>query len=189
MRQRVYIVCVRSDAMQSPLQWPTPLPQSRNIESLLGPRPSQEFLSKAPPPLKSTTSRANVLVGLEFLRQTGAKPFEETWILNVDDSPSRMSKPQQGCSPCLTRARAARGGHWISTHGRRMGTELMLKLQHMNPDRIKRPDSVMEGRFDAMIGNAMSVNIIEVLLAMLSRSCPTALGITKPLPCQWVTCT
>ena len=189
-RNRVYVVCVRSDVMQRPLQWPTPSSEpSGNIDSLLGPRPSREFLATALPKKCSKTARANVLAGLEYLRRTGVDPFQETWVLNADDSSNRLGRPQQGCSPCLTRARAARGGHWISTHGRRMGTELMLKLQHMNPDRIKRPDSVSQGRFDAMIGNAMSVNIIEVLLAMLSRSCPAALGITKPLPCQWVTCT
>lgn len=188
-RQRVYIVCVRSDVLQRPLQWPAPSPSQLDIDSLLGERPSQMIVSKALPPQKSTTTRANVLAGLEFLRQCGAKPFEETWIMNIDDSPNRMSKPLKGCSPCLTRARAARGGHWVTTHGCRMGTETMLKLQGMDPDRIKRPSDVKLGLFNAMIGNAMSVNVVEVLLAMLSRSCPQVLNAKKPLPlpCQWAT--
>ena len=68
-----------------------------------------------------------------------------------------------------------------------MGTETMLKLQHMNPDRLRRPADVGQSSFNAMIGNAMSVNIVEVLLAMLSRACPKALNVDGPLPCQWGT--
>ena len=187
-RQRLYIVCVRSDVMQmSKLPWPMP-PEtnlSQKLDSLLGPRPDPLTVSTALPPPHATTARANVLAGLQYLRGIGRKPFEETHVLNIDDSPWRLSKPMKGCSPCLTQARARVGGHWISTHGRRMGTETMLKLQHMNPDRLRRPTDVGETRFNAMIGNAMSVNIVEVLLAMLSRACPKALNVNGPLPCQW----
>ena len=66
-----------------------------------------------------------------------------------------------------------------------MGTETMLKLQGMNPNRLQKPDDVATGLFNGMIGNAMSVNIVETLLAMISRACPKALGIERLLPCRW----
>ena len=55
----------------------------------------------------------------------------------------------------------------------------MLKLQHMNPKRARKPDDVAIGSFNGMIGNAMSVNIVETLLAMISRACPKALEIER----------
>ena len=163
-----------------------PRSECQSLDDLLGPwRPYAP--EKTLPPPSATTVRANVLAGLAYLRQKGINPFKETWILNVDESPYRMPKPWQHCSPCLTRSRALRGGHWVSSYGSRMGTEIMLKLQGMNPNRIRKPDDVATGCFNGMIGNAMSVNIVETILAMLSRACPKALGIQKPLSCQYAT--
>ena len=186
-RPRIYVVCIRSDALQNPLQWPTTLPRSEcRLDDLLGPWRSDAPEKTLPPP-SATTVRANVLAGLAYLRQKGINPFKETWILNVDESPYRMPKPWQHCSPCLTRSRGLKGGHWVSSHGGRMGTETMLKLQGMNPNRIRKPDDVAIGSFNGMIGNAMFVNIVEAILAMLSRACPKALGIERPLSCQYAT--
>ena len=92
---------------------------------------------------------------------------------------------KKGCSPCLTKTRASVGGHWVTSYGRRLGTDAMLKLQHMNPERLRRPNIVPMNAFNSMIGNAMSVNIVEVLLVMLSRSCPSVLGTKAPLPDRW----
>eukprot|EP00969_Alexandrium_andersonii_P005441 235998-Alexandrium_andersonii.AAC.1 len=61
-----------------------------------------------------------------------------------------------GCSPCLTRTRAAQGGHWVTTRGRRLNTREMLKLQAMDPDRFMIPNGVPLGAFNGMIGNSMS---------------------------------
>ena len=61
----------------------------------------------------------------------------------------------------------------------------MLKLQHMNPERLRRPNNVPMNGFNGMIGNAMPVNIVEVVLVMLSRSCPSVLGNNAPLPDRW----
>ena len=162
-RPRIYLVCIRSDVLQNPLQWPTPQPRRRSIDTLLGPRPSPECLRTALPPPTAITVRANVLAGLAFLQRKGVDHFKETWIVNVDESLERMPEPWQGWSPCLTRARALRGGHWVSSHGERMGTETMFKLQHMNPKRVRKPDDVAIGSFNGMIGNAISVNIVETL--------------------------
>ena len=60
----------------------------------------------------------------------------------------------------------------------------MLRLQGMRPARFVVPPSVPTPAFHGMVGNSMSVNIIEVLLAMLSRACPAVLG-APPLPDRW----
>ena len=71
----------------------------------------------------------------------------------------------------------------MSMRGRRLTTAEMLKLQSMRPARLVVPPSVPESAFRAMIGNSMSVNIVEVLLAMLSRACLGVLG--SPLRGRW----
>ena len=65
------------------------------------------------------------------------------------------------------------GGHWVSTYGRRLSTNEMLRLQHMRPDRFQLPSGVSDGAFRGMTGNAMSVNVVEVILSMLSKSVPS----------------
>ncbi len=167
-RPRVWIVCVRDDVLQRPLVWPTPDVPCTKIDKLLGPRPARAVAQRALPP--AGFRRENLLRGLGRLRDRGVDPFRETCIIEIDHSLKWHGNSMQGCSPCLTRARAQAGGHWVSTHGRRLGTTAMLKLQGMRPDRIQLPPSVSASRFNAMIGNSMSVNIVEALLGMLRRS-------------------
>ena len=117
---------------------------------------------------------------LRKLRERGVDPLEDTHVIEIDNcatSDGFASTVMRGCSPCLTRRRAQSGGHWVSTRGRRLTTPEMLKLQSMRPARLVVPPSVPESAFRAMIGNSMSVNIVEVLLAMLSRACPGVLDL------------
>lgn len=183
-RPRVWIVCRRSDVATLPLQWPTPHAEAcRTIDTLLGPRPPRSQLQQALPPEILKTFRDNVKSQLDLLHLKGIDPFEETWILDVGHSAARQGTNMQGCSPCLTSTRCKQGGHWISTHGRFFDTKEMLALQHMRHDRVRRPEEVSLPQFHSMIGNSMSVNIIEVLLAMLSRSTPAVFP--GPLPDRW----
>ena len=66
-------------------------------------------------------------------------------------------------SPCLTRARASSSGHWVSTRGRRMTRNEMLRLFAIRPLRLDFRD-VPKRSVGAMIGNAMAVNVLERLL-------------------------
>ena len=124
--------------------------------------------------------------GLASLRNKGRGPFAETYIMEVDHSQSRQGSIMKGCSPCLTRTRAKTGGHWITMHGRRLGTQDMLRLQHMHPGRLRIPDEVPESEFNAMIGNSMSVNIVEMIIAMLTWEAPAVLQV-NPIPDKWST--
>ena len=184
-RPRIWIVAVRADSLQSSLQWPRPRATAcQNIDALLGPRPPLHVLAKALPPATAVNCRCNVELGLSKVRSRGFDPFVDTHVIEVDNSQAYPSSIMRGCSPCLTRARAKAGGHWVTTRGRRLNTEEMLKLQNMRPGRLRVPEGVPLAEFHAMIGNSMSVNVIEALLAMLSRACPSVLQ-TGPLPDQW----
>ena len=186
-RPRVWIVAVRADSLHNRLVWPRARAPCHAIDALLdGPRPARAFLASALPPPTSGNARLNVINELRKLRERGVDPLEDTHVIEIDNcatSDGFASTVMRGCSPCLTRRRAQSGGHWVSTRGRRLTTAEMLKLQSMRPARLVVPPSVPESAFRAMIGNSMSVNIVEVLLAMLSRACPGVLG--PPLRDRW----
>ena len=188
-RPRVYIVAIRADSLQNRLVWPrASRAPCHAIDDLLdGPRPSRAFLANALPPPTSGNARLNVINELRKLRERGVDPLEDTHVIEIDNcatSDGFASTVMRGCSPCLTRRRAQTGGHWVSTRGRRLTTAEMLKLQAMRPARLVVPPSVPESAFRAMVGNAMSVSIVEALLASLSRACPAIFSGT-PLPDRW----
>ena len=177
-RPRCWIVAVQQNALAKPLQWPCPaMEKCQTIDELLGPRPSREVVARAQP--SRQLCKDNVARAFEKLRAKGVDPLATTYIVDIDCSPRWFGNMSEGCSPCLTKQRAYQGGYWITTHGRRLGTETMLRLQHMSPQRLQCPPDVPMNRFDAMIGNAMSVNVVEALVVMLSRSCPALFGGTK----------
>ena len=176
-RPRCWIVAVQQSALAKPLQWPTPaLQQCQTIDELLGPTPSHSSARRTP---RSQLGQDRLALAKSRLRDRGIDPLRTTCLVDIDCS-ARFMTMKARCSPCLTRRRAYDGGFWITTHGRRLGTDDMLRLQHMDPQRLKRPSDVPIKLFNAMIGNAMSVNVVEAVIAMLSRSCPSLFA--HPLP-------
>ena len=181
-RPRCWIVAVQRNALNRPLQWPTPSPsQCRDIDTLLGPRPTKYKVQR--PKLTSDLNKNNVARIHQSLKAKGINAYQKTFICDIDCSARFFGNMKEGCSPCLTRHRAQCGGFWVTSHGRRLGTFDMLQLQGMSPSRLQKPDSVPIGSFNAMIGNAMSVNVVEALLSMLSKSCPGVF--TKHVPDRW----
>jgi site-specific DNA-cytosine methylase len=99
---------------------------------------------------------------LASLRAKGHNPDRETWIIDIFGN---WTHGMLGKSPCLTRTRAAAGGHWITTRSRLMSVPEMLRLQGMSP--ALNCVGITERQMGCMIGNAMSVNVLERLLVRL----------------------
>ena len=74
----------------------------------------------------------------------------------------------KGLCPCLTRGRAGSGGHWVSTRGRLLTIEEMLALQGMRADVHRK--GISDRQVGYMIGNSMSINVLERLLLRLLPS-------------------
>ena len=160
-RKRVYIVCLSSEAMKassSPFLWPRPSASTKPIEDLLDPTRGgeAELMALAP------KCRARLVEYLARLRASGHDPAMDTWIIDVF---SRQPHGMRGKSPCLTRARAGAGGHWISSRSRLFSIKEMLSLQGMSAD--LRREGISDRQLGLMIGNAMSVNVLERLLVRL----------------------
>ena len=77
--------------------------------------------------------------------------------------------------PCLL----TRSKIWISNRGRLLNARERCRLQGMNPDDFKQV--VSDAQWRKQLGNAMSVNVVERLLARLLP----AVGLTGALPDRW----
>lgn len=176
-RPRVYIVLVRSDVRTAELVWPTPsaMPCKAIDRILSDPKRSPAELATILPPASQKHARRIHAQAIAEIKSWGRDPFQDTFIVELDGRATSLNI-MEGTSPCLTRSRAAASGHWITTRGRRFDTDEMLHLQHMCPLRITRPSDVSLTRFHAMIGNSMSVNILQKVLISLSNCSPIVLG-------------
>ena len=70
-----------------------------------------------------------------------------------------------GKSPCITAARGKSQGFYIPSLRRRMTVDDMARLQGMQPGRVDWVGAgIGKGTYGHMIGNSMSVNVLERLL-------------------------
>ena len=159
-RKRIYIVCLSQDHVSrtSPFRWPRPSTATKPIEEILQPaRGGDTELSALGP-----KCRDRLVQYLEKLRARGDNPEDDPWIINVF---GRDPHGMRGRCPCLTRARAGSGGHWVSNRSRLLSIEEMLALQGMPAD--VRREGISNRQLGLMIGNAMSVNVLERILVRL----------------------
>jgi DNA-cytosine methyltransferase len=169
-RERVYIVGLWSSMMNrsAPFCWPRKT-KMRPMEQLLD-NDAKSTLDAAIETLTPNSSE-RLLSYLKSLHERGHNPDCDTWIIDI-----WASKPfgMKGKSPCLTRSRAGAGGHWITTSKRLMTLPEMLRLQGVSP-KVNRT-GISDRQMGCMIGNAMSVNVLERLLVRLLP----AVGLVSP---------
>ena len=160
-RKRIYIVCLSQEAMSTssaPFLWPRPSTASTPIDDLLQPTRGSDADLLA----LGARTRDKLLAYLAKLQLRGHNPGADTWIINVF---GRESHGMRGKSPCLTRVWAGAGGHWVSNRSRLLTIQEMLVLQGM-PGNVRRA-GISDRQLGLMIGNAMSVNVLERLLVRL----------------------
>jgi DNA (cytosine-5)-methyltransferase 1 len=159
-RQRTYFIGIRRDCMQSLFQFPEKLPPV-SIEGCLDPpRKKRMTLSDLPSPTNKNFYQ-NVKRMLAELLKEGKDPFRKTYCFDAESTP-KFATIAEDRSMCITARRAA--GHWVTTRGRRMNIDEMLRLQGM--ERCFK-QVVSNRQLGIQIGNAMSQNVIERILIKL----------------------
>lgn len=161
-RPRVYIVGVLKTVLPKNFEsfpWPEPLPML-SIEPLLEEaerKPTMKDLpSKSP-----TTPYKGVKEVMTAPQKAKKDPLSRTFLIDVDASPNFRSYMEDRVM-CMTKSRPC--GYWISSRGRRMNVDEMLRLQGM--ERCFE-QVVTDKVLGAQIGNAMSQNILERLFIRL----------------------
>ena len=176
-RRRAYIVgCLRTASKgQPPFKWPAPRPMAPLAKFLdWVPRSSQErqwcrqrdarFVRRLPRGVARKLSNA-----LKGIRERGFDPYNTKVPLVIDiydASPSWMA----GWSPGLVRPRTR--GFYLPALGRMTTIKERLRLQGL-PIEIKErcADEVADHQLGAMIGDAMTVDVLAAILGNLLPAC------------------
>ena len=66
----------------------------------------------------------------------------------------------------LTRTRGEQGGPWVSTRGRRVSIDEMVKIMGFFPKEVPwEASGLSKGQLGAMLGNSVAVPVISAVLA------------------------
>ena len=174
-RERVYILgFLRSSFVRSArFKWPRPRPR-RSLQHVLRWTSTdkrkvivkeRKFIHRASPKLQQRLKA--VLAGI---RQKGVDPRDLNCpvVADIDGSKPHWMR---GISPCLTRARAATG-HYLPARGRRLTIKERLRLQGLPVHIHKRcRGHVSDRQLGAMIGNSLSLNVLQALLSSMLPAC------------------
>ena len=116
-----------------------------------------------PNPCKGTRSAKALDAALKELQKHGARPEQEPYVI---DCHGRGVNAMYDQVPCLTRTRCMSGGYFLTHKQRFMSVEEMLKLQGFPPRFAEkaRAMAISPRSLAGMVGNAISVDLLEVLL-------------------------
>lgn len=158
-RPRIYLVGIRKDCKQHAFHFPQPLPEV-SIEKFLDPPVKRTTLEDLPPKGNSNFY-ANVKRIVRRYAKEGKDPLRRTYCIDAESTPQFCTVAEDRVM-CMTKSRAS--GHWVSSRGRRMNLNEMLRLQGMEKC-FKQV--VTDRQLGAQIGNAMSQNVLERILIQL----------------------
>ena len=167
-RRRIYLQAVLSAELRQPLTFPPPLCQ-KDIP------PLSTFLTKSSPPpvavLPEHQAHARrVQSEMEKHAQRGLNPFVTGLCIDCGSSDKWVGSAVEHAMT-LTKSRCQDFGHWLTSQGRYLDLDDYSKLQGYDPDMLDFPGAgVKPTQGAAMLGNAMSLNILEFVLPELLHS-------------------
>ena len=182
-RERVFIIGLRKRRTNHlpKFRWPRPVP-CRPLASMLDPLPvhcdiweaERSFLAACTP-----GNRRRLLEAFSQIEAAGLDRHSHDDVVVVDLDGSKVHW-MRGISPCLTRSRAA-VGFYLPVRGRRMTLAERFRLQGIPLGVLKRRRGISDRQLGMMVGNALSLNVLERLLVRMLRAC----GLRKPLHDRW----
>ena len=170
-RPRVFIVGLREDVVTSGFVWPVPSKTpAANLAQFLDPKTLAEN-HKRRPKASQTTACKNVSKAIAVIKAAGLDPAKDEHIADVDSTNVQI---RRNACPCLTASRMRCGGHWVVSRGRRLKLSEAMRLQGIKPERIAFKGVVSRAQIGGMVGNGMSVNVLQAVLARMSHAAPKA---------------
>lgn len=154
-RERVYLVgCSRAVATRK-FQWPA----HRVTPSLA------KFLDKNASAVGrslSATNQRNIDFAVAKAKASGLDPHSVDIVVDIGCSASRANMMYDLC-PAITRSRAASCDFWLTSAGRRLTVDELLRLQGFSAQDINL-DGLSERQVGELVGNAMSVPVLSAVL-------------------------
>jgi DNA (cytosine-5)-methyltransferase 1 len=167
-RERLFIVGIRVECEVPGVEfkWPSPMP-TPPIQDFLDPVSPTDDPDRLPPS-SQTISRKHVKTLHRALLRKGINPARSRLIADIQGSRLHL---MHNVSPCLTRTRAAGGGHWVVSRGRYMTVTEMERLMGLHvgprPVSIQRPVGVPTRAWGAIIGNSIPIPLLARVLRLV----------------------
>ena len=176
-RERLYVVAIRCDSLYRPFKWPGVVALKYTAAEL--PIIMPDDIAKRLP--ATSDVRARSMVCRAYRKCLAAKTSPSKHFVAVDVGCSdRFARYKVGLHPCLTASRAQQFGWWWSLVGRRATLPELCRCQGCDLDDFSGwcEQGITEAAMAHMVGNAMSLNVIE---RVLIRACWSA-GLVRTKP-------
>jgi DNA (cytosine-5)-methyltransferase 1 len=174
-RERVYIIGVRKDVhrKRTPFKWP----------EQIKPKSLRTFLDKDKP-LTRVEQIQRVRTFVKGSPCGIQRKLKSVWSLAKRDNiaaldltnPIIMDVDGTKCNymvgrcPCITRSRGS-ARFFLPSRGRRLSLAEILRLQGLPTSILRHQGKISDRHLGAMVGNAMSGNVLERILARLLPAC------------------
>ncbi len=160
-RPRLWIIGILKTSERQPFTWPEAI-GSVDLETVLEKRTPELVACTAMPPETQTQARKNYVTAFkQICDNLRINPLTSDIVADIDGS--RGPHWMQGVVPCLTRARCGTSSHWVMSRGRRLNLMEMLRLMGIQSSEVNLR-CVTGNQLGRMIGNSMSVHVLERLL-------------------------
>ena len=170
-RRRLYIVGIKKSLTKTPFKWPAADSAAPFLSKCYDRDRCGVVIKNAEicPDIKATETKANALCkAFKAIRKMGETPKEIDAIVDIGAS-LRFATCQVGYAPTLTRTRCASHGYYATRLMRCLTTSEMMRLQGVAPKRLQTK-GIAYTQMGAIIGNAMSVNVVQRILDEMLKS-------------------
>jgi len=175
VRNRWFVVAIRRDSLRRKFAFPEPVGkhQKQTASDILDKFTRGDKSGRLP---KHRAASARCKAAYRKAHdEHDCNPLKTPVLVDIDCSP-KFSTFGINIAKTLTRTRGIQGGPWVSTRGRRVTTNEMLRLQGFDPNAVDwKGARITKGQLGGMVGNAVTVQTVGHLLATAMY----ASGLTK----------
>ena len=178
-RKRLFIVAVREDSYRRPFKWPKSQ-GARSLTSVLDPETSEDVPGRLPANKRS--KELALTVYKKVFNDHKVDPRKTPVAIDVGCSKSFLTYGVD-IARTLSKSRAESGGFWISSRGRKMTTNEIMRVSGIRPESelMGWQEVTTKSKFQGMLGNCVPLPLMGNVLqnALFSAGLISA---TVPFP-------
>ena len=168
-RRRLYIVGIRNDLGKS-VVWPDPLPKV-GLDMIYDKNHRRQPITDHSH--NGATAKTNIERCLAQINDAGLQPHDRDFVIDIGGG--RGSILHYNHMPTITRTRGSALAYVLTKYGTRISLAELMRCQGFRPERLQL-EGLSVGAVGAMVGNAMSVNVVMHILRVNLPSLGIHLG-------------
>eukprot|EP00438_Fugacium_kawagutii_P035754 Skav229348 [mRNA] locus=scaffold2596:472491:473528:+ [translate_table: standard] len=160
-RRRLFLVAIRRDSYRRRFVWPKKLGK-RTLTSVLDPVKPSDQPGRIP---KNKRARALFVKACKKTFAEGIDPRKVPVAIDIGCT-DKYQTFGVDIARTLCQGRAKSGGFWISSRGRKMSTNEMMRVSGLDPDKdlLGWEKLVSKSQFQGMLGNCVPVSLVGSVL-------------------------